>query len=121
MGGLVTCVDASAAALQVTRETLGLNGVVEQAEVIASDSGGAVLGRRFDVVATNPPFHQGLGVDYDVARQFVRDAAHVLKPGGRLVLVANRFIRYEHVAAGLFSNVRTAYEDHRFRVLEAIK
>jgi len=95
--------------------------VVEQAEVIASDCGGAVLGRRFDVVATNPPFHQGLGVGYDVARQFVRDAARVLKPGGRLALVANRFIRYEHTATDLFSDVRTAYEDDRFRVLEAIK
>jgi 16S rRNA (guanine1207-N2)-methyltransferase len=42
--------------------------------------------RRFDVVLANPPFHQGRGVDYDVALQFIRDARAVLAPGGRLYL-----------------------------------
>jgi 16S rRNA (guanine1207-N2)-methyltransferase len=120
MGGQVVCVDQSAAALQATRATLDWNGASE-AEVLASDCASAVLGRRLDVAATNPPFHQGPGVEYDVAHQFVRDASHVLKPGGRLYLVANRFIRYERVMDGLFARVRTAYEDNRFRVLEAVR
>ncbi len=124
MGARVTCVDASAAALRAARDTLALNGVDALPvglEVLASDCGAAVLDRRFDVVATNPPFHQGLGVAYDVARQFIRDAAAVLAPGGRLYLVANRFIPYERDLAGLFSRVRAAHQDNRFRVLEAIR
>ena len=118
LGNRVTCVDASAVAVEATRRTLA---GVRDAEVIWSDCALAVRDRRFDVVATNPPFHSGVGTDVDVARQFVRDAAHVLRPGGRLVLVANRFLHYEREMAGLFSVVRAIYEDGRFRVLEAVK
>jgi 16S rRNA (guanine1207-N2)-methyltransferase len=114
-------VDHSAAALAASRATLELNGVTN-GTVLASDCAEAVRDRRFDIVATNPPFHQGLGVEFDVAQQFVRDAARVLvKEGGRLYLVANRFIRYERVMGNLFSQVTTAYEDKRFRVLEAMR
>jgi len=118
MGGQVVCVDSSAAALEATHATLDMSGV--KAPVLASDCAFAVRDLRFDVVATNPPFHQGLGVEYEVAQQFVRDAAHVLRDGGRLYLVANRFIRYERMMEGLFSEIKIAYEDNRFRVLEAV-
>jgi 16S rRNA (guanine1207-N2)-methyltransferase len=118
MGGQVVCVDSSAAALDATRATLNLSGV--KAQVLASDCAFAVRDMRFDVVATNPPFHQGLGVGYELSQQFVRDAAHVLKDGGRLYVVANRFIRYECVMEGFFSEIKIAYEDNRFRVLEAV-
>jgi 16S rRNA (guanine1207-N2)-methyltransferase len=117
-GARVVCVDSSAAAIQATRATLELN-AVRNATVLASDCAAAVHDLRFDVVAANPPFHQGVGVEYAVAQQFVRDAARVLNERGRLYLVANRFIRYERVMAGLFTSVTTAYEDHRFRVLMA--
>jgi 16S rRNA (guanine1207-N2)-methyltransferase len=122
MGGRVVCVDSSAAALQATRATLELNGVPECAQVLASDCASAVCRLRFDVVATNPPFHQGLGVEYDVAQQFVRDAALMLNEGGRMYLVANRFIRYERLSElrGM-SRVTTVYEDNRFRVLVAVR
>ena len=117
----VVLVDHSAAALAASRATLELNGVTN-GQVLASDCAEAVCDVRFNVVATNPPFHQGLGVEFDVAQQFVRDAARVLvKEGGRLYLVANRFIRYERVMGNLFSQVKTAYEDKRFRVLEAVR
>jgi len=119
LGGQVVCVDSSAAALQATRATCELNGVMERTQVLASDGASAVRDRRFDVVATNPPFHQGLGVEYDVAQQFVRDAAHVLGAQGKLYLVANRFIRYERMMSESFSRVTTAYEDNRFHVLVA--
>jgi 16S rRNA (guanine1207-N2)-methyltransferase len=78
------------------------------------------LDRRFDVVITNPPFHQGVGVDYEVACQFVRDATRVLRPGGRLFLVANRFLRYGDLIREVFGNVDTAHADHRYHVLTAV-
>jgi 16S rRNA (guanine1207-N2)-methyltransferase len=120
----VVLVDSSAAALEAARMTLALNGMTDHAQVLASDCASAVHDMRFDVVATNPPFHQGLGVEFDVAQQFVRDAAEMLaESGGRLYLVANRFIRYERVMSDLSQvfRIRTAYEDNRFRVLEAVR
>jgi len=120
LGAQVVCLDASRTAVEATRRTLALNDLAN-INVVWSDCASGVHGRLFDVVATNPPFHQGAGADYEVGRQFVRDAADVLCAGGRLILVANRFLRYERVMSGLFSSVRVIHEDGRFRVLEAAK
>ncbi len=116
----VVSVDASALAVEATRRTYEINRVAK-AEVLISDCGSAVFDRTFDVVVTNPPFHQGVGTEYAVARQFVIDAARVLKPGGTLWLVANRFLRYEREMADRFADVHVAYEDNRFRVMKAVK
>ena len=118
-GGQVTAVDADLRAVESARRTLAANGVA--GEVLLSDCAQAVRDRRFDVVLCNPPFHQGVGVEYDVARQMVRDAAGVLRPGGRLYLVSNAFIRYEREMAGLFDRVDEVRDDRRYRVLRARK
>ena len=132
--GQVVLVDADLRAVESARRTLAANGIAN-AEVMVSDCGSAVLQRRvdarrldgrhfdarhFDGIITNPPFHQGVGVDYEVACQFVRDAARLLRPGGRLFLVANRFLRYGDLIRETFGNVATAYADNRYHVLTAV-
>jgi len=118
-GGQVVLVDADARAVESARRTLAINGIANS-EVLLSDCAAAVLERRFDVVITNPPFHQGVGVDYEVACQFVRDSARVLRSGGRLFLVANRFLRYGDLIKEVFGSVETAYADNRYHVLTAV-
>jgi 16S rRNA (guanine1207-N2)-methyltransferase len=118
--GQVMLVDADARAVESARRTLAANGIAG-GEVLLSDCASAVLDRMFDVVVTNPPFHQGVGVDYEVACQFVRDAARVLRPGGRLFLVANRFLRYGDLIGEVFGGVETAYADNRYHVLTAAR
>jgi 16S rRNA (guanine1207-N2)-methyltransferase len=58
-------------------------------------------------------------VDYDVTRQFVRDSKRVLRPGGRLFLVANRFIGYDDLIRQTFGNVDTAYAGSGYHVMTA--
>jgi len=86
-----------------------------------SDGAAAVRDVRFDVVLTNPPFHQERQTDYNVAHQFIRDAARVLQRRGRLYVVANRFIRYEDPLREHFYEVSVAYEDNLYRVLLATR
>lgn len=118
----VYLVDSDVVAVEAARRTLTLNGVdASAAQVLASDGVDAVSQERFDVVVTNPPFHQGRRTDYSVAHRFIRDAAQVLKEQGRFYLVANRFIRYEHEMVLHFHQVQVAYEDNLFRVLLAQK
>lgn len=71
----------------------------------------------FDRVIANPPFHQGVG---EVACQFMRDAARVLRHDGRFFLVANRFLRYGDLIRETFGDVSTAYADGRYHVLTAV-
>lgn len=119
VSGFVTLVDADVRAVESARRTLTAN-EASNFEVMPSDCASAVWGRRFDVVITNPPFHQGVGVDFDVAHQFVAGAARVLRHGGRLFLVANRHIRYSDVICKSFGAFVTAYADSRFQVLSAV-
>jgi len=118
-GAHVTAVDADLRAVESARRTLAANAA--PGEVLISDCAAAVQERRFDVVLCNPPFHQGVGVEYDVAHQMVRDAATVLRPGGRLYLVSNAFIRYERELAGQLTHITEVLNDRRYRVLRAIR
>jgi 16S rRNA (guanine1207-N2)-methyltransferase len=70
---------------------------------------------------TNPPFHRGHDVDYEVARFFVSEAARVLKPDGHLFLVANAFLNYGAWLAQHFSVTDIAWEDRQYRVWHAIR
>ncbi len=118
--GQVHLTDSSAVAVEAARRTLALNGVTN-AEVRLSDGVAAMHDLRFDVVVTNPPFHQARQTDYNVAHQFIRDAASVLGRRGRLYVVANRFIRYEHQMSECFHQVSVPYEDNLYRVLLAVR
>jgi 16S rRNA (guanine1207-N2)-methyltransferase len=122
MSGLVHCIDHSAIAIATTRRTMAVNQITS-AVILPSDCASVMrkTNTQFDVVATNPPFHQGLGVEYEVAQQFIRDASQVLVPGGQLYLVANRFIRYDALLAQQFAHVTTLYQDGRFRVIKAVR
>jgi len=118
----VYLVDSDIVAVEATRRTLALNGIPPtRAHVLADDGADALNDGEFDLVVTNPPFHQGRQTDYSVAHRFIRDAARVLRPDGRFYLVANRFIRYEQEIARHFGQLHVAYEDNAFRVLLAQK
>jgi 16S rRNA (guanine1207-N2)-methyltransferase len=118
-GAQVTAVDVSARAVASAHRTLTANGYPET-PVELSIGASTVARQRFDGVVTNPPFHKGTGVDFEVARLFVTDAASVLQPGGRLYLVANAFLRYEPWLQRYFAHVETAWKDARYRVYEAV-
>jgi len=117
--GSVILVDADIRAVESARRTLEANGQ-RNAEAVVSDCASSVRDQSFDVVVTNPPFHQGTGVEFDVAHQFIADAAQVLVPGGRLFLVANRHLRYDTLVREVFGNSAVEYSDNRFQVLSAV-
>lgn len=99
-GCQVTAVDSSARALRLTR----LN--APEAEVIASDGLGALAGRVFDLIASNPPYH----TDFAVARRFIEGAHRQLSPEGHLVLVVRRADWYEQKIRSLFGGCRLVEE-----------
>jgi 16S rRNA (guanine1207-N2)-methyltransferase len=116
----VDLLDASLLAVAAAGENLRRLGL-GNARALPSDVLGAVAGQTYTRIVTNPPFHAGKGVDYQVALAFIQQSWAALEPGGELSLVANTFIRYEKMMAGLFRQVSVAAEDGRYRVLVALK
>jgi len=72
---------------------------------------------RLDGVITNPPFHTARQADPALGRAFIDAAARILRPGGRLWLVANRHLPYEAALIARFDNVAEIAGTARFKVL----
>ncbi|MBB5700372.1 16S rRNA (guanine1207-N2)-methyltransferase [Ochrobactrum daejeonense] len=75
----------------------------------------------YDTVIMNPPFHEGRVTDVSLGQSFIAAAASRLKPGGRLLMVANRQLPYETTLKGLFKTVTPLAEADGFKVFDAKK
>lgn len=111
-------VDVSLAAVAAARQAM-LESGLKNVRVLPSDGAEAVREQRFDLVATNPPFHQGGIQTTAIAERFIREAAQVLRHQGRFYLVANRFLKYEPTLHAYFQVVEEVGGDKRYKVLKA--
>lgn len=116
--GHITLVDASLAAVSVAQHNIAESGLTN-VRALSSDGARAVQAEHFDLVVTNPPFHQGGLQTTAVAERFIREAAQVLRRRGRFYLVANRFLKYEPVLQASFQQVREVAGNGRYKVLRA--
>jgi 16S rRNA (guanine1207-N2)-methyltransferase len=74
---------------------------------------------RYDFIVMNPPFHQRREAEPDIGQRMIRTASSALKPGGRLLMVANRQLPYERTLAEAFSSHSEVARDGMFKVLAA--
>lgn len=118
--GEVTLIDADSLACDCAERNLAADGAFNT-RVLLND-GLEGLGReRFTLIASNPPFHSGQEVSSKTTERWLRLAYTHLEPRGRLVLVANRFLPYDHVLETVFGSCEVVAENTRFRVLQAVK
>jgi 16S rRNA (guanine1207-N2)-methyltransferase len=114
----VDLVDVNLLAVAAAAENIALNRV-DGARAFASD--GVPSGRAgwYDLVLTNPPYHIGKAVDYEIAHAFIARTRRALKPGGQFVLVANQFLRYDKLLRSAFERVACLAETRSYRVWQA--
>ncbi|HLH63874.1 MAG TPA: methyltransferase [Ktedonobacteraceae bacterium] len=117
--GQVTMVDTSLAAVDAARHRIEQSGLTN-VQVLPSDGIQAVRSQRFDLVATNPPFHLGGVQTTATAERFIREARQVLRPRGRFYLVANRFLKYEPVMRACFKTVEEVGGNTKYKVLRGL-
>ncbi len=111
--------EADARAVECARRNLAAFGT--RANCRWHDVTTGVGNAAYDAVLVNPPFHDARGEDRALGLRFVAVAADALKPGGRLLLVANRHLAYEAELRARFSSVARLDEDAAFKVYAAVK
>lgn len=109
--------DVSAAALTASRATLAANQI--EGEVFASNVWSDVTG-RYDLILSNPPFHEGLNTSLDAAQMLIRGARNHLNSGGELRIVANAFLPYAQWLDEVFGQHEVLAKNGRFKVYRAI-
>jgi 16S rRNA (guanine1207-N2)-methyltransferase len=115
--GRAVLVDSDIRATRLAERNLARNGVTN-AEVVLGDCVADLPPKsRFDVVASNPPTHDGR----EVLAEFVAGAYRVLRPRGRLYMVVNRLLSLRREVERTFGNARVAARDGGYVVIEATK
>ncbi len=116
---IVDYADSNALALEATRKTLQLNNLSDK-NVFASDIF-SEINKKYDLIVSNPPFHNGVSTDYSMVEKFIAEAKEHLNPGGKLTIVANTFLRYKPQVEKAFGNVRIVAENRSYKIYEARK
>ncbi len=112
---VVDMVDINLLAIASARANATRHGVA--GEVIAGDGPAAVAGRQYDLIVSNPPFHAGGKVDTAAAEALIAGSRALLAPGGRLALVANRFLPYQKAVARHFPRAELLAESKAYYVI----
>ncbi|ELX9059758.1 16S rRNA (guanine(1207)-N(2))-methyltransferase RsmC [Salmonella enterica] len=113
----LTLCDVSAPAVEASHATLAANGL--EGEVFASNVFSEVKG-RFDMIMSNPPFHDGMQTSLDAAQTLIRGAVRHLNSGGELRIVANAFLPYPKILDETFGFHDVIAQTGRFKVYRTV-
>jgi len=114
----VTLSDVNSMALQCAEANIRLNQFDAECIKIVSSDGLNQITDKFHFIVSNPPFHSGTKTDYSVSEQFFRSAKQKLLPGGKLRIVANRFLKYPDQLESVFGNLKIITKNSKFSVYQ---
>lgn len=114
----VDLVDANLLAIAAAGENIARLGIAG-ARVLASDVYDGVPEDRYDLIVSNPPFHQSKAIDLSVADRLISEAPAHLEPGGSLLIVANAFLAYGKRMVPVFRQVETLATTRQYHVIRA--
>lgn len=113
----VLLTDENLLAVDCARRTLEHNGLTN-CRTLASDGYEQLSGQRFDLIVSNPPFHQQFEVNARFTERMILEAPAYLTRGGRLVIVANAFLRYEPLFEQAFKKTVVIARNNRYKIIE---
>lgn len=113
------CFEADWRALQSCKRNLAQMAAGLESSFHWHDIAREPIERRYDWIVMNPPFHAGRAAEPRLGQAFIAAAAAALKPGGRLLMVANRNLPYERSLGEHFASFTRLREEKGYKVLLA--
>lgn len=110
--------DISALAIESSKATLQANGL--KGTVFASDIYSDITG-KYDYLISNPPFHSGLDTNYSAAENLLSQAPNYLSHAGKMIIVANNFLKYPPIIQKAFGECATLDKNTKFSIYSAQK
>ena len=116
----VTMSDVNLLATRYTQTNAAKNGLTHKVTVFPADALSPSHPQPpYNLIISNPAFHQGRDVDKSMADRLINQAPGFLAPGGRLLLVANRFLNYHKFMHDHFERVSRIAETPKFHLIQA--
>lgn len=114
--GHVTLTDVSARAVACTQQNI-FNNRIENAVAEVGDLYEVAQGQQFDLIISNPPFHEGNQTGWPL----IDGAWDHLKDNGELVLVVMRPVPYQKRMEKVFGGYEICTESNGYTVVKALK
>lgn len=105
--------DISALAIESSKATLEANNL--KGRVFASDIYSDITG-KYDYLISNPPFHSGLDTNYSAAECLLSQAPNYLSHAGKIIIVANNFLKYPPIIQQAFGKCVTLDKNTKFSI-----
>jgi 16S rRNA (guanine1207-N2)-methyltransferase len=112
----VDLIDSDLYSIAAARENIIINKALNT-EAFPSDLFDAVSDRKYDIILSNPPFHTGKATDFSMISTMIAEARQILKPGGKLIIVSNKFLGYSHLMGASFEKVTCLHDTPNYVVL----
>lgn len=109
--------EADHAALEGARANLNRLAPKLSARYFWHDLAREEVKNKYDLIIMNPPFHEGHAAQPELGQALIKTAASALRPGGELLLVANRGLPYEPLMKELFKTSGEVARNARYKVL----
>ncbi|MGF1699738.1 16S rRNA (guanine(1207)-N(2))-methyltransferase RsmC [Photobacterium makurazakiensis] len=110
--------DISALAIESAKETFRVNQL--EANFTATDVYAALSG-PYNYLISNPPFHAGLKTFYAATEDFIAQAPNHLAHNGKLIIVANSFLRYPPLIEASLGHCEVSAKSNKFNIYTAQK
>lgn len=115
----IFALDVDAFALASTRMTFEKNQLTPEQLEVKAVNGIEDAPLFLHAIVSNPPFHQGIGTDYNASENLCKTSRRHLKSGGELWIVANRFLNYPTLIEQHYKHCTIKTDQQGFKVLFA--
>ncbi|WP_264357809.1 class I SAM-dependent methyltransferase [Buchnera aphidicola] len=112
----LTLVDNDISALKCSQATLDINKF--QAEVISSNLYSNIF-KKFDLIISNPPFHNDLKIDLNIIEEIISSSRKYLNFKGELRFVTNSCFKYNVLLKKFFKKYNVLKKESGYKVYQA--